>query len=260
MGGGLWVTPAGASLHHVRICVCVWERERERVCKCLCGDPCMCVSFPVLQCSVCVCVCVLASSVVLVMLRQTVSGWVYFWVSDSVSMAADASERKALRYKQTLVSVPLSFLLFLLSPSLLLSVFVHLSVSTSASLASLSLSLSLSLSVVCRQFLSPESPVSFVHDAPVLAERAPCIDGARLTYCMRVPVNEFWTWWRPISWCITTGSRTWSRNRCTSFTPDLGMHTYTCTHTHAHTHFVAVLPFPTNLLATCLLPSLRLLS
>ena len=127
-------------------------------------------------------------------------------------------------------------------------------------LSPLSLSLSLSLSVVCRQFLSPESPVSFVHDAPVLAERAPCIDGARLTYCMRVPVNEFWTWWRPISWCITTGSRTWSRNRCTSFTPDLGMHTYTCTHTHAHTHFVAVLPFPTNLLATCLLPSLRLLS
>ncbi|XP_068567561.1 chloride channel protein 1-like [Cebidichthys violaceus] len=37
------------------------------------------------------------------MLRQTVSGWVYFWVSDSVSMAADASERKALRYKQTLL-------------------------------------------------------------------------------------------------------------------------------------------------------------
>uniref|UniRef100_A0AAQ5X888 Chloride channel protein n=1 Tax=Amphiprion ocellaris TaxID=80972 RepID=A0AAQ5X888_AMPOC len=37
------------------------------------------------------------------MLRQTVSGRVYFWVSDSVSMAADASERKALRYKQTLL-------------------------------------------------------------------------------------------------------------------------------------------------------------
>ncbi|XP_044027910.1 chloride channel protein 1-like [Siniperca chuatsi] len=37
------------------------------------------------------------------MLRQTASGWVYFWVSDSVSMAADASERKALRYKQTLL-------------------------------------------------------------------------------------------------------------------------------------------------------------
>ncbi|XP_060915621.1 chloride channel protein 1-like [Labrus mixtus] len=37
------------------------------------------------------------------MLRQTLSGWVYFWVSDSVSMAADASERKALRYKQTLL-------------------------------------------------------------------------------------------------------------------------------------------------------------
>ncbi|XP_026156820.1 chloride channel protein 1-like [Mastacembelus armatus] len=37
------------------------------------------------------------------MLRQTESGWVYFWVSDGVSMAADASERKALRYKQTLL-------------------------------------------------------------------------------------------------------------------------------------------------------------
>lgn len=55
----------------------------------------------------CVCASVLASSAALVMLRQTLSGWVYFWVSDSVSMAADASERKALRYKQTLVSVPL---------------------------------------------------------------------------------------------------------------------------------------------------------
>ncbi|XP_040045568.2 chloride channel protein 1 isoform X1 [Gasterosteus aculeatus] len=37
------------------------------------------------------------------MLRRTVSGWVYFWVSDCVSMAADASQRKALRYKQTLL-------------------------------------------------------------------------------------------------------------------------------------------------------------
>ncbi|XP_037549249.1 chloride channel protein 1 [Nematolebias whitei] len=37
------------------------------------------------------------------MLRLPVSGWVYFWISDSVSMAADASERKALRYKQTLL-------------------------------------------------------------------------------------------------------------------------------------------------------------
>ncbi|KAK5613965.1 Chloride channel protein 1 [Crenichthys baileyi] len=36
------------------------------------------------------------------MLRLPVSDWVYFWVSDSVSMAADASDRKALRYKQTL--------------------------------------------------------------------------------------------------------------------------------------------------------------
>lgn len=27
----------------------------------------------------------------------------YFWISDSVSMAADASQRKALRYQQTLV-------------------------------------------------------------------------------------------------------------------------------------------------------------
>ncbi|XP_035849289.1 chloride channel protein 1-like isoform X2 [Sander lucioperca] len=62
--------------------------------------------------AVCVwlCACVRArecpgwvSSAVLVMLRQTVSGWVYFWDSDSVSMAADASERKALRYKQTLL-------------------------------------------------------------------------------------------------------------------------------------------------------------
>lgn len=30
--------------------------------------------------------------------------------------------------------------------------------------------------------------------------------------CVRV--CEFETWWRPISWCITTGSCTWSRNRC----------------------------------------------
>lgn len=52
------------------------------------------------------------------MLRQTVSGWVYFWVSDSVSMAADASERKALRYKQTLVSVPSLFLSFFLPVAL----------------------------------------------------------------------------------------------------------------------------------------------
>uniref|UniRef100_A0A3Q2Q6R8 Chloride channel, voltage-sensitive 1a n=1 Tax=Fundulus heteroclitus TaxID=8078 RepID=A0A3Q2Q6R8_FUNHE len=37
------------------------------------------------------------------MLRLPVSGRVYFWVSDSVSMAADASDRKALRYKQTLL-------------------------------------------------------------------------------------------------------------------------------------------------------------
>uniref|UniRef100_A0A3Q2EIA8 Chloride channel, voltage-sensitive 1a n=2 Tax=Cyprinodon variegatus TaxID=28743 RepID=A0A3Q2EIA8_CYPVA len=37
------------------------------------------------------------------MLRLPVSGWVYFWVSDSVSMATDASDRKALRYKQTLL-------------------------------------------------------------------------------------------------------------------------------------------------------------
>ncbi len=89
-----------------------------------------------------------ASSTVLVMLRQTVSGWVYFWVSDSVSMAADASERKALRYKQTLVSVPLSFLLFFLSLLLLLSFCVHLSVSTSACLSHY-------FSVVCQHFLSP---------------------------------------------------------------------------------------------------------
>uniref|UniRef100_UPI003AABF0C5 chloride channel protein 1-like n=1 Tax=Centroberyx gerrardi TaxID=166262 RepID=UPI003AABF0C5 len=56
--------------------------------------------------AMCVCVCVCPGSVSsagLVMLRQTVSGWVYFWVSDSESMAADASERKALRYKQTLL-------------------------------------------------------------------------------------------------------------------------------------------------------------
>ncbi|XP_029986412.1 chloride channel protein 1-like, partial [Sphaeramia orbicularis] len=45
----------------------------------------------------------LASSVALVMLRRTVSVCVYFWVSDSASMAADASDRKALRYKQTLL-------------------------------------------------------------------------------------------------------------------------------------------------------------
>lgn len=42
--------------------------------------------------------------------RTATPGWecwdrctVYFWVSDSVSMAADASQRKALRYQQTLV-------------------------------------------------------------------------------------------------------------------------------------------------------------
>ena len=38
---------------------------------------------------VCICVCVgvswLGVQLVLVMLRQTVSGWVYFWVSDSVN-------------------------------------------------------------------------------------------------------------------------------------------------------------------------------
>ncbi|XP_013866797.1 chloride channel protein 1a isoform X2 [Austrofundulus limnaeus] len=37
------------------------------------------------------------------MLRLPVSGWVYFWISNCVSMAADALERKALRYKQTLL-------------------------------------------------------------------------------------------------------------------------------------------------------------
>lgn len=86
----------------------------ESVCWRLRGiHECVCVSIccNAMQWRVCVCVhvfvCVkvLASSTALVMLRQTVSGCVYFWVSDSVSMAADASERKALRYKQTLVSV-----------------------------------------------------------------------------------------------------------------------------------------------------------
>lgn len=73
----------------------------------------------------CVCVCACArlcvhdraSGAVLVMLRLPVSGWVYFWISDSVSMAADASERKALRYKQTLVSVLFFIYLFFLTPS-----------------------------------------------------------------------------------------------------------------------------------------------
>ncbi|XP_027891892.1 chloride channel protein 1-like [Xiphophorus couchianus] len=51
----------------------------------------------------CVHVCEGTSRALLVMLRLPVSGWVYFWVSDSVSMAADASDRKALRYKQTLL-------------------------------------------------------------------------------------------------------------------------------------------------------------
>lgn len=77
---------------------------------CVCQSVAMqCNAVQCLRVCVCVFVNVLASSTALVMLRQTVSGCVYFWVSDSVSMAADASERKALRYKQTLVSVlPLS--------------------------------------------------------------------------------------------------------------------------------------------------------
>lgn len=88
-------TPSRSWFTHVWICV------RE----------CVCVSQSVAtHCNARVCVLkVLALSTALVMLRQTVSGCVYFWVSDSVSMAADASERKALRYKQTLVSLlPLS--------------------------------------------------------------------------------------------------------------------------------------------------------
>lgn len=45
---------------------------------------------------------------------------VYFWLSASVSMAADASQRKALRYQQTLVSHCLYMPLFL-SPVVLWS-------------------------------------------------------------------------------------------------------------------------------------------
>ena len=51
----------------------------------------------------CVCVCVCAHSALLV--RPCCVHWVYFWASDCVSMAADASQRKALRYQQTLVSL-----------------------------------------------------------------------------------------------------------------------------------------------------------
>lgn len=68
----------------------------------------------------CVHVCEGTSRALLVMLRLPVSDWVYFWVSDSVSMAADASDRKALRYKQTLVSV-LHFISSFLSLFLTLS-------------------------------------------------------------------------------------------------------------------------------------------
>ena len=111
-----------------------------------------------------VCVCVHASSAVLVMLRQTGSGWVYFWVSDSVSMAADASERKALRYKQTLVSVPLSFLLLFLSV-LLVYMSICLSVLQSVS--------AMFIFLCCVSAVSsPESLVPYLHDAPVLAVQA----------------------------------------------------------------------------------------
>lgn len=50
--------------------------------------------------------------------RDTVC--VYFWLSASVSMAADASQRKALRYQHTLVSHCLYMPLFL-SPVVLWS-------------------------------------------------------------------------------------------------------------------------------------------
>ncbi|XP_029023560.1 chloride channel protein 1-like isoform X2 [Betta splendens] len=66
----------------------------------------LCVFVRSRACVASVCLCErpgCASGSLLVTLRQTMSGWVYFWVSDSVSMAADASERKALRYKQTLL-------------------------------------------------------------------------------------------------------------------------------------------------------------
>lgn len=70
-------------------------------CVCACIGVCVLDVGPVPLC-VCVCAC---KGALLVILRHPVSGSVYFWVSDSVSMAADASDRKALRYKQTLVSV-----------------------------------------------------------------------------------------------------------------------------------------------------------
>ncbi len=106
-------------------------------------------------------VSVLAFSAVLVMLRQTVSGWVYFWVSDSVSMAADASDRKALRYKQTLVSVLLLFLLFCVCLWLCLS-------SCICPLVSLP-----HLFLCC--VLTVLSLMPFLNDAPVLAVQAACV-------------------------------------------------------------------------------------
>lgn len=125
-----------------------------------------CVRVNLLQCNamesvrVCVCVKVLASSTALVMLRQTVSGCVYFWVSDSVSMAADASERKALRYKQTLVSVAS------VCPPLLLPLLLFCR----------------AISLPCHVHVSPLCALHVIlHDAPVLAAEAPqCLP---LTYC-----------------------------------------------------------------------------
>lgn len=91
-------------------------------------------------------------------------------------MAADASERKALRYKQTLVSVPLCFSVLSVLHSLCLYLCVCVSVNISHAL--------LLLCVMCQRRVGLNHSVTLVHDAPVPQKRA---DDNR-NVCVRVHV------------------------------------------------------------------------
>ena len=78
-----WETLEDVYLTWCEVCVCVHKSKQESVCARVC---------------VCVWCCP----------RHWKCWGVqrgYFWISDSVSMAADASQRKALRYQQTLVGL-----------------------------------------------------------------------------------------------------------------------------------------------------------
>lgn len=82
----------------------------------------------------------------------------YFWISDSVSMAADASQRKALRYQQTLVGLSQIYLIYLSAVlSVSSNVFSFPLISCPSTCFSLSPSTHLSLCLFQPSFTVPHS-------------------------------------------------------------------------------------------------------